>query len=110
MDKIQPCAIGKVIKTLNIDEISSIGLIAKMKTEYQCDVSYKTAWAAIKKVKKSSGMILDNSYQFIPSIVESIRQNGDFSSYQCDANERFERFFMMWNSAKEFFLKSRKLL
>ena len=30
VDKIQPCAIGKVIKTLNIDEISSIGLIAKM--------------------------------------------------------------------------------
>ncbi|KAF7689112.1 hypothetical protein CDIK_2867, partial [Cucumispora dikerogammari] len=64
--------------------------------------------SSIQGAKMSSGILLNESYRFIPCITAKIRENDDISTYLCDENGCFKRFFILWNFSKEFFPTSRK--
>ncbi|KAF7685348.1 hypothetical protein CDIK_3903 [Cucumispora dikerogammari] len=81
-----------------------------MRTEYNRKIPYATACSSIQSAKRSSGILLNDSHRFIPCITAKIQKNGDISTYLCDENRFFKRIFILWNSSKEFFSTSRKLL
>lgn len=56
----QPFSVGKSIKTINIEEITSKGARFKDEAEYQNDLPYKTTRSAIRKAKESVCMKLEN--------------------------------------------------
>ncbi|KAF7685599.1 Protein FAR-RED IMPAIRED RESPONSE 1 [Cucumispora dikerogammari] len=106
----QPGSLKKVIKNSNVTNLTTRQLVTKMRTEYNRQIPYTTAWSSIQSAKRSSGILLNDSYRFIPCITAKIRENADISTYLCDENGCFKRFFILWNSSKEFFSTSRKLL
>ena len=106
----QTKSIKRVIKTAGLPGITPQNLMAKFRTEFQCDVLYSTAWSAIKTAKESAEIVLENSYEFLPSLTEKIRARGDIANYECASNGEFRRFFLMWNASIHFFGSSRKLL
>ncbi|KAF7701668.1 hypothetical protein CDIK_0619 [Cucumispora dikerogammari] len=106
----QPGSLKKIIKNSNVTNFTTRQLITKMRTEYNRQIPYATAWASIQSAKRSSGILLNDSYRFIPCITAKIRENGDISTYLCDENGCFKQFFILLNSSKEFFPSSRKLL
>ncbi|KAF7699624.1 hypothetical protein CDIK_1114 [Cucumispora dikerogammari] len=81
-----------------------------MRTEYNRQIPYAIAWSSTQGAKRSSGILLYVFYRFIPCITAKIRENDDISTYLCDENGCFKRFFFLWNSSKEFFPTSRKEL
>lgn len=97
-------SLKKVIKRLNLTDLTPKSLKSIMRNDYQCEVPYNTAWSAIRAARIFAGTILENSYELLPSLSEKIRNNGDFSEYLCDRNGAFKRFFIMWNASKDFFL------
>ncbi|KAF7685897.1 hypothetical protein CDIK_3355 [Cucumispora dikerogammari] len=99
----QTGSLKKVIKNSNVTNLTTRQLVTKMKTEYNRQIPYATAWSSIQSAKRSSGILLNNSYRFILSKTSKIRENDDISTYLCDEDGCFKRFFILWNSSKEFF-------
>ena len=99
----QPGSLKKVIKNSNVTNLTTRQLVTKMRTEYNRQIPYTTAWSSIQSAKRSSGILLNDSYRFIPCITAKIRENADISTYLCDEDGCFKRFFILWNSSKEFF-------
>ena len=84
-------SLKKVIKRLNLTDLTTKSLKSIMRNNYQCEVPYNTAWSA----RISAGTILENSYELLLSLSEKIRNNNDFSEYVCDRYGAFNRFFIM---------------
>ncbi|KAF7687815.1 hypothetical protein CDIK_2986 [Cucumispora dikerogammari] len=106
----QPGSLKKVIKNSNVTKLTTGQLVTKTRTEYNLQIPYAIAWSSIQGAKRSSGILLNDSYRFILCITAKIRENNDISTYLCDENECFKRFFISWNSSKEFFPTSKKQL
>lgn len=53
-------------------------LIDKISSEYHYKVPYKNAASSIKAVKKVTGMVLEDSLEFILSFVKKIKQKEIF--------------------------------
>ncbi|KAF7692220.1 hypothetical protein CDIK_2436 [Cucumispora dikerogammari] len=58
----QPGSLKKIIKNLNVTNLTTRQIVTKMRTEYNCQIPYATAWSSIQSAKRSSGILLNNSY------------------------------------------------
>lgn len=109
-DEKLPCTVKTIVQRTNVSTITPRCLVDKIQIEYGKKISYHTARSAINSVKKNYGLVIDDAYSYIPSLVENIRRNGDFSEYLCSKDGFFQRFFIMWSASQEFFMTSRRLL
>lgn len=87
-------AIENVIKNSNLQNLTLLALLNKLRNDYQHYILYATALAAIKSAKKKHGTILDNSHGFMPSIVTQSTGNDDYASYIQDSEMKFKRWFI----------------
>ena len=61
------------------------------------------------KAKQKAGLILKNSYGYLPSLIGLINEAGNIGKLVSE-NNVFERFFMTWAAAKDFYRINRKLV
>jgi len=106
----QKCNLSTITQSSQIEGLKPRSLMTKIKHEYGITVPYNTAWSAIQSIRKKEGLILEKSYSYIPSLVELIKANGDFSYYSQSSENRFQRFFISWEASKNFFEFSRKMI